>query len=158
MNLRRLNHVVALADTLHFARAAEAAHLSQPAFSRSRFSFAALRCRDDRSRRAVVGLRHHARLLCHTRRTVAAHAARAPRASTKRRSRSHRGRRQRAKNSCGNGLSSEWRKRPRNGWRKSSRRSQNRSRRRHAGAVGHRVSSPGARFGLIDHAGALVPG
>jgi DNA-binding transcriptional LysR family regulator len=35
MNLRRLNHVVALADTLHFARAAEAAHLSQPAFSRS---------------------------------------------------------------------------------------------------------------------------
>ena len=35
MNLRRLNHVVALGDTLHFARAAEAAHLSQPAFSRS---------------------------------------------------------------------------------------------------------------------------
>ena len=35
MNLRRLSHVVALADTLHFARAAEAAHLSQPAFSRS---------------------------------------------------------------------------------------------------------------------------
>src|SRR6476646_10312851 len=35
MNLRRLNHVVALADTLHFARAAEAVHLSQPAFSRS---------------------------------------------------------------------------------------------------------------------------
>ena len=35
MNLRRLNHVVALADTLHFARAAAAAHLSQPAFSRS---------------------------------------------------------------------------------------------------------------------------
>ena len=35
MDLRRLNHVVALADTLHFARAAEAAHLSQPAFSRS---------------------------------------------------------------------------------------------------------------------------
>ena len=35
MNLRRLNHVVVLADTLHFARAAEAAHLSQPAFSRS---------------------------------------------------------------------------------------------------------------------------
>src|SRR6516164_1234376 len=35
MNLRRLNHVIALADTLHFARAAEAAHLSQPAFSRS---------------------------------------------------------------------------------------------------------------------------
>ena len=35
MDLRRLNHVVALADNLHFARAAEAAHLSQPAFSRS---------------------------------------------------------------------------------------------------------------------------
>src|ERR1700751_5330581 len=35
MDLRRLSHVVALADTLHFARAAEAAHLSQPAFSRS---------------------------------------------------------------------------------------------------------------------------
>jgi DNA-binding transcriptional LysR family regulator len=35
VNLRRLNHVVALADTLHFARAAAAAHLSQPAFSRS---------------------------------------------------------------------------------------------------------------------------
>ena len=35
MDLRRLNHVVVLADTLHFARAAEAAHLSQPAFSRS---------------------------------------------------------------------------------------------------------------------------
>src|SRR4029434_6145773 len=35
VNLRRLNHVVALADTLHFARAAEAVHLSQPAFSRS---------------------------------------------------------------------------------------------------------------------------
>ncbi|NPT41762.1 LysR family transcriptional regulator [Paraburkholderia sp. 1N] len=35
MDLRRLSHVVALADTLHFALAAEAAHLSQPAFSRS---------------------------------------------------------------------------------------------------------------------------
>ncbi|MBV8271162.1 MAG: LysR family transcriptional regulator [Cupriavidus sp.] len=35
MDLRRLEHVVALADTLHFARAAEIAHLSQPAFSRS---------------------------------------------------------------------------------------------------------------------------
>jgi len=35
MDLRRLNHVVALADTLHFARAAEQVHLSQPAFSRS---------------------------------------------------------------------------------------------------------------------------
>jgi DNA-binding transcriptional LysR family regulator len=35
MDLRRLSHVVALADTLHFARAAEIAHLSQPAFSRS---------------------------------------------------------------------------------------------------------------------------
>src|ERR1700757_1983505 len=35
MDLRRLKHVVALADTLHFARAAEAVHLSQPAFSRS---------------------------------------------------------------------------------------------------------------------------
>jgi len=35
MDLRRLSHVVALADTLHFARAAELVHLSQPAFSRS---------------------------------------------------------------------------------------------------------------------------
>src|SRR5262245_50741079 len=35
MDLRRLNHVVALADELHFARAAERVHLSQPAFSRS---------------------------------------------------------------------------------------------------------------------------
>jgi DNA-binding transcriptional LysR family regulator len=35
MDLRRLSHVVALADTLHFARAAEIVHLSQPAFSRS---------------------------------------------------------------------------------------------------------------------------
>ncbi|CAG2129606.1 HTH-type transcriptional regulator GltC [Cupriavidus yeoncheonensis] len=35
MDLRRLNHVIALADTLHFARAAEQVHLSQPAFSRS---------------------------------------------------------------------------------------------------------------------------
>jgi DNA-binding transcriptional LysR family regulator len=35
MDLRRLSHVVALADTLHFARAADAVHLSQPAFSRS---------------------------------------------------------------------------------------------------------------------------
>ncbi|MGN8063309.1 LysR substrate-binding domain-containing protein [Ralstonia sp. 22111] len=35
MDLRRLSHVVALADTLHFARAAQAVHLSQPAFSRS---------------------------------------------------------------------------------------------------------------------------
>ena len=35
MDLRRLSHVVALADTLHFARAAELVHLSHPAFSRS---------------------------------------------------------------------------------------------------------------------------
>jgi DNA-binding transcriptional LysR family regulator len=35
MNLRRLSHVVALADELHFGRAAERVHLSQPAFSRS---------------------------------------------------------------------------------------------------------------------------
>ena len=35
MDLRRLGHVVALADELHFARAAERVHLSQPAFSRS---------------------------------------------------------------------------------------------------------------------------
>ncbi|CAJ0799052.1 HTH-type transcriptional regulator HdfR [Ralstonia mannitolilytica] len=35
MDLRRLSHVVALGDTLHFARAAEQVHLSQPAFSRS---------------------------------------------------------------------------------------------------------------------------
>ncbi len=35
MDLRRLSHVVALADTQHFARAAAQVHLSQPAFSRS---------------------------------------------------------------------------------------------------------------------------
>lgn len=35
MDLRRLSHVLALADELHFARAAERVHLSQPAFSRS---------------------------------------------------------------------------------------------------------------------------
>ena len=35
MDLRRLGHLVALADDLHFARAAERVHLSQPAFSRS---------------------------------------------------------------------------------------------------------------------------
>ncbi|KAF0806867.1 LysR family transcriptional regulator [Alcanivorax xiamenensis] len=35
MNLRRLSHVVALADELHFARASARAHLSQSAFSRS---------------------------------------------------------------------------------------------------------------------------
>ncbi|QOT78083.1 LysR family transcriptional regulator [Cupriavidus basilensis] len=35
MDLRRLSHVLALADVLHFARAAERVHLSQPAFSRS---------------------------------------------------------------------------------------------------------------------------
>ncbi len=35
MDLRRLSHVLALADALHFARAAERVHLSQPAFSRS---------------------------------------------------------------------------------------------------------------------------
>ncbi|WP_179404461.1 LysR family transcriptional regulator [Burkholderia guangdongensis] len=35
MDLRRLGHVVALADECHFARAAERVHLSQPAFSRS---------------------------------------------------------------------------------------------------------------------------
>ncbi|WP_423767563.1 LysR family transcriptional regulator, partial [Escherichia coli] len=35
MDLRRLSHVVALADTLHFAHAAQAVHLSQPSFSRS---------------------------------------------------------------------------------------------------------------------------
>ena len=35
MDLRRLNHVVALADLRHFGRAAEHCHLSQPAFSRS---------------------------------------------------------------------------------------------------------------------------
>ena len=35
MNLNRLNHLVALADECHFARAAARVHLSQPAFSRS---------------------------------------------------------------------------------------------------------------------------
>lgn len=35
MELRRLNHLVALADERNFARAAERVHLSQPAFSRS---------------------------------------------------------------------------------------------------------------------------
>lgn len=35
MDLKRLAHVVALADERHFARAAERVHLSQPAFSRS---------------------------------------------------------------------------------------------------------------------------
>lgn len=35
MDLKRLHHLVALADTGSFVRAAEAVHLSQPAFSRS---------------------------------------------------------------------------------------------------------------------------
>ncbi len=35
MELRRLKHLVALADTRNFSRAAEQCHLSQPAFSRS---------------------------------------------------------------------------------------------------------------------------
>jgi DNA-binding transcriptional LysR family regulator len=35
MDLRRLQHVVALADEGHFGRAADRVHLSQPAFSRS---------------------------------------------------------------------------------------------------------------------------
>jgi len=35
MDLRRLGHVLALAEELHFARAAARVHLSQPAFSRS---------------------------------------------------------------------------------------------------------------------------
>ena len=35
MDLRRLKHVVALADERHFGRAANRVHLSQPAFSRS---------------------------------------------------------------------------------------------------------------------------
>jgi DNA-binding transcriptional LysR family regulator len=35
MDLRRLQHLIALDDQRHFARAAEQAHLSQPAFSRS---------------------------------------------------------------------------------------------------------------------------
>ena len=35
LDLRRLSHLVALADECHFARAAERVHLSQPAFSRS---------------------------------------------------------------------------------------------------------------------------
>jgi DNA-binding transcriptional LysR family regulator len=35
VDLKRLSHLVALADESHFARAAERVHLSQPAFSRS---------------------------------------------------------------------------------------------------------------------------
>ncbi|MDE1949443.1 MAG: LysR family transcriptional regulator, partial [Burkholderiales bacterium] len=35
LDLRRLQHLVALADECHFARAAERVNLSQPAFSRS---------------------------------------------------------------------------------------------------------------------------
>jgi DNA-binding transcriptional LysR family regulator len=35
LDLKRLTHLVALADECHFARAAERVHLSQPAFSRS---------------------------------------------------------------------------------------------------------------------------
>ncbi|WP_179400999.1 LysR family transcriptional regulator [Burkholderia guangdongensis] len=35
MDIRKLQHVVALADTLHFGRACEQVNLSQPAFSRS---------------------------------------------------------------------------------------------------------------------------
>ena len=35
MDLRRMGHLVALADARHFGRAAERCHLSQPAFSRS---------------------------------------------------------------------------------------------------------------------------
>ncbi len=35
MDLKRLNHLVVLADTRNFGRAAEKCHLSQPAFSRS---------------------------------------------------------------------------------------------------------------------------
>ncbi len=35
INLNQFNHLVALADECHFARAAERVHLSQPAFSRS---------------------------------------------------------------------------------------------------------------------------
>jgi DNA-binding transcriptional LysR family regulator len=39
MNLKHLQHVVALAETLNFHRAAERVHLSQPAFSRSIAAF-----------------------------------------------------------------------------------------------------------------------
>ncbi|MBV8380807.1 MAG: LysR family transcriptional regulator [Paucibacter sp.] len=35
MDIKRLSHLLALADECHFARAAERVHLSQPAFSRS---------------------------------------------------------------------------------------------------------------------------
>ncbi len=35
VDLKRLSHLVVLADECHFARAAERVHLSQPAFSRS---------------------------------------------------------------------------------------------------------------------------
>jgi predicted DNA-binding protein (UPF0251 family) len=34
MNIKRLKHLVALADERNFGRAAEQVHLSQPAFSR----------------------------------------------------------------------------------------------------------------------------
>ncbi len=39
MDLKHLHHVVALADTLNFRKAAEQVHLSQPAFSRSIAAF-----------------------------------------------------------------------------------------------------------------------
>jgi DNA-binding transcriptional LysR family regulator len=35
MDLRRLEHLLALAEERHFGRAADQVHLSQPAFSRS---------------------------------------------------------------------------------------------------------------------------
>jgi DNA-binding transcriptional LysR family regulator len=35
MNLNQLEHLLALDDTRHFAKAADKVHLSQPAFSRS---------------------------------------------------------------------------------------------------------------------------
>ena len=46
MDIRKLRHVALLADTLHFARAAESAHLTQSALSRSILSLVKSGIRD----------------------------------------------------------------------------------------------------------------